>query len=141
MQLEPARQNAALTWLLESSSSIVTYRVRYRRTPEWLQVLHLLVFDVSNPHSIAYQFRMLQHYLTDIAQQLGILSMNIPAHLSEQLNSFALPDFARDTAASEAAGERLIQLMREARSAGFSLTDDLTRHFFTPLSAPVSQGV
>jgi len=141
MQLEPARQNAALTWLLESSSSIVTYRVRYRRTPEWLQVLHLLVFDVSNPHSIAYQFRMLQHYLTDIAQQLGILSMNIPAHLSEQLNSFALPDFARDAATSEAAGERLIQLMREARSAGFSLTDDLSRHFFTPLSAPVSQGV
>jgi len=141
MQLEPARQNAALTWLLESSSSIVTYRVRYRRTPEWLQVLHLLVFDVSNPHSIAYQFRMLQHYLTDIAQQLGILSMNIPAHLSEQLNSFALPDFARDAATSEAAGERLIQLMREARGAGFSLTDDLSRHFFTPLSAPVSQGV
>ncbi|WP_034295408.1 circularly permuted type 2 ATP-grasp protein [Herbaspirillum sp. RV1423] len=141
MQLEPARQNAALTWLLESSSSIVTYRVRYRRTPEWLQVLHLLVFDVSNPHSIAYQFRMLQHYLTDIAQQLGILSMNIPAHLSEQLNSFALPDFARDSATSEAATARLIQLMREAAGAGFSLTDDLARHFFTPLSAPVSQGV
>jgi hypothetical protein len=35
----------------------------------------------------------------------------------------------------EAAGERLIQLMREARGAGFSLTDDLSRHFFTPLSA------
>ncbi len=141
LQLEPLRQNAALTWLLESSSSIVTYRVRYRRTPEWLQVLHLLVFDVSNPHSIAYQFRMLQHYLTDIAQQLGILSMNIPGHLSEQLNEMLLTDFARDAAASELANARLIQLMREATGAGYSLTDDLARHFFTPLSVPVSQGV
>lgn len=141
LQLEPARQNAALTWLLESSSSIVTYRVRYRRTPEWLQVLHLLVFDVSNPHSIAYQFRMLQHYLRDIAQQLGILSMNIPAHMSEQLNGFSLPDFARDATQADAARTRLIKLMREASAAGYSLTDDLARHFFTPLSVPVSQGV
>jgi len=141
LQLPPQRQNAALTWLLESSSSIVTYRVRYRRTPEWLQVLHLLVFDVSNPHSIAYQFRMLQHYLTDIAQQLGILSMNIPAHLSEQLNSFSLPEFAHDAASAELANQRLIELMREACNAGYALTDDLARHFFTPLSVPVSQGV
>jgi uncharacterized circularly permuted ATP-grasp superfamily protein/uncharacterized alpha-E superfamily protein len=141
LQLEPVHQNAALSWLLESSSSIVTYRVRYRRTPEWLQVLHLLVFDISNPHSIAYQFGMLQHYLTDIAQQLGILSMNIPGHLSEQLNGFALPDFAHDSEASASTNARLTDLMREAVSAGYSLTDDLARHFFTPLSVPVSQGV
>jgi len=141
LQLEPAAQNAALTWLLESSSSIVTYRVRYRRTPEWLQVLHLLIFDVSNPHSIAYQFRMLQHYLTDIAEQLGILSMHIPAHLNTQLHGFSLPDFARDTPEAAMANRSLIKLMRAACSGGHALTDDLARHFFTPLSVPVSQGV
>ena len=147
LQLPPAAQDAALTWLLESSSSIVTYRVRYRRKPEWLQVLHLLIFDISNPHSIAYQFRMLQHYLADIAQQLGILSMNIPAHLSAQLDTFSLPDLARDSTedpvgnAAEAANLSLMQLMRAASNAGYTLTDDLARHFFTPLSVPVSQGV
>lgn len=145
LQLEPAAQDGALTWLLESSSSIVTYRVRYRRKPEWLQVLHLLVFDVSNPHSIAYQFRMLQHYLADIAQQLGILSMNIPTHLSQQLDTISLSDLVRDAhavpAVASVANARLMQLMREASSAGYTLTDDLARHFFTPPSVPVSQGV
>lgn len=141
LQLDAERQNAALSWLLEAASSIVTYRVRYRRTPEWLPVLHLLVFDVSNPHSIAYQFRMLRHYLSDIALQLGTLSMSVPEHLSEQLNSFVLQDFARAAANPEEANARLIQLMREAVASAFTLTDDLARHFFTPLTAPVSQGV
>lgn len=141
LQLDAERQNAALSWLLEAASSIVTYRVRYRRTPEWLPVLHLLVFDVSNPHSMAYQFRMLRQYLSDIALQLGTLSMSVPEHLSEQLNGFVLQDFARHAANPEEANARLIQLMREAVSSAYTLTDDLARHFFTPLTAPVSQGV
>ncbi|MFL9924377.1 circularly permuted type 2 ATP-grasp protein [Herbaspirillum lusitanum] len=141
LQLEPARQNAALSWLLESASSIVTYRVRYRRTPEWLPVLHLLVFDVSNPHGIAYQFRMLQHYLQDIASQLGLLSMSIPSHLSEQLNAMNLNDFAHGSATMKEANEALRHLMRDAVSGAATLSDDLSRHYFTPLTAPVSQGV
>lgn len=141
LQLQPSRRHAALPWLLESASSIVTYRVRYRRTPEWLPVLHLLIFDPSNPHGMAYQFRMLQHYLVDIAQQLGLLSMTLPAHLSEQLDALQLAEFApgSDTAAN--ADARLGQLMRDAVSGGILLSDDLSRHYFTPLTGPVSQGV
>ncbi|MCA1325289.1 circularly permuted type 2 ATP-grasp protein [Herbaspirillum sp. alder98] len=141
LRLPPARQTAALSWLLESASSIVTYRVRYRRTPEWLPVLHLLVFDVSNPHGMAYQFRMLQQYLADIGQQLGLLSMTIPTHLSTQLEAMNLADFAHGTPTMEQANARLTQLMRDAVSGGYMLSDDLSRHYFTPLTAPVSQGV
>ena len=141
LRLPPARQTAALSWLLESASSIVTYRVRYRRTPEWLPVLHLLVFDASNPHGMAYQFRMLQQYLADIAQQLGLLSMTIPAHLAGQLEAMNLADFAHGSSTVEEANARLAQLMRDAVSGGYMLSDDLSRHYFTPLTAPVSQGV
>ncbi|MBP0600302.1 circularly permuted type 2 ATP-grasp protein [Herbaspirillum sp. LeCh32-8] len=141
LRLPPRHQTAALSWLLESASSIVTYRVRYRRTPEWLPVLHLLVFDVSNPHGMAYQFRMLQQYLAEIAQQLGLLSMTIPTHLAQQLEAMSLADFAYGSATAGEANARLAQLMRDAVSGGYMLSDDLSRHYFTPLTAPVSQGV
>ncbi|OWY29435.1 circularly permuted type 2 ATP-grasp protein [Herbaspirillum robiniae] len=141
LRLPPQRQTAALSWLLEAASSIVTYRVRYRRTPEWLPVLHLLIFDVSNPHGMAYQFRMLQQYLADIAQQLGLLSMTIPSHLAQQLEAMNLADFAHGSASAAEANARLAQLMRDAVSGGYMLSDDLSRHYFTPLTAPVSQGV
>ena len=141
LRLPPQRQTAALSWLLEAASSIVTYRVRYRRTPEWLPVLHLLVFDVSNPHGMAYQFRVLQQYMAEIAQQLGLLSMTIPAHLTSQLEAMNLAEFAHDHPNVAEANARLTQLMRDAVSGGYMLSDDLSRHYFTPLTAPVSQGV
>mgnify|MGYP006138668377 CR=1 FL=1 len=34
---------------------IVTFRARYRRAPELLPVLHLVVFDASNPHSVMFE--------------------------------------------------------------------------------------
>ncbi|AIY43530.1 Protein containing domains DUF404, DUF407, DUF403 [Collimonas arenae] len=141
LRLPAESQNKILPWLLESANSVVTYRVRYRRTPEWLQVLHLLVFDVSNPHGIAFQFQMLERYLSDIGEQLGTLSMNTPAHLSALLREFELQDLSHDSLFVADAHARLVQLMRDAITGAFALSDELARHFFTPLNAPVSQGV
>ena len=141
LRLPSERQNRTLPWLLESANSVVTYRVRYRRAPEWLPVLHLLVFDVSNPHGIAFQFHMLERYLSDIAEQLGTLSMDTPAHLSAVLREFELQDLSHDSLFVADAHARLVQLMRDAIAGAFSLSDELARHFFTPLNAPVSQGV
>jgi uncharacterized circularly permuted ATP-grasp superfamily protein/uncharacterized alpha-E superfamily protein len=141
LRLPPAAQIKILPWLLESANSVVTYRVRYRRAPEWLPVLHLLVFDVSNPHGIAFQFQMLERYLSDIAEQLGTLSMDTPAHLSALLREFELEDLSHDSLFVADAHARLVQLMREAITGAFALSDELARHFFTPLNAPVSQGV
>ncbi|MEM4988562.1 circularly permuted type 2 ATP-grasp protein [Collimonas sp. H4R21] len=139
--LPAERQNRTLPWLLESANSVVTYRVRYRRAPEWLPVLHLLIFDVSNPHGIAFQFHMLERYLSDIGEQLGTLNMDTPAHLSALLREFELQDLGHDSLFVADAHARLVQLMRDAIGGAFSLSDELARHFFTPLNAPVSQGV
>ncbi|AMP01682.1 A circularly permuted ATPgrasp family protein [Collimonas arenae] len=141
LRMPEERQNRALPWLLESANSVVTYRVRYRRAPEWLPVLHLLVFDVSNPHGIAFQFQMLERYLSDIGEQLGTLSMDTPAHLSALLREFELQDLSHDSLFLTDANARLVQLMRDAITGAFALSDELARHFFTPLNAPVSQGV
>jgi uncharacterized alpha-E superfamily protein len=141
LPLPDERQNRALPWLLESANSVVTYRVRYRRAPEWLPVLHLLVFDVSNPHGIAFQFQMLERYLSDIGEQLGTLSMDTPAHLSATLQEFELQDLEHDSLFLSDVNARLVQLMRDAISGAYGLSDELARNFFTPLNAPVSQGV
>ncbi|MFJ2989290.1 circularly permuted type 2 ATP-grasp protein [Collimonas sp. NPDC087041] len=141
LRMPEERQNRTLPWLLESANSVVTYRVRYRRAPEWLPVLHLLVFDMSNPHGIAFQFQMLERYLSDIGEQLGTLSMDTPAHLSALLREFELQDLSHDSLFLTDANARLVQLMRDAITGAYALSDELARHFFTPLNAPVSQGV
>jgi uncharacterized alpha-E superfamily protein len=153
--LPTARQDNALAWLLESASSIVTYRVRYRRMPEWLPMLHLLVFDPSNPHGIAFQLRMLQTYAGGVAPHLSLQSAEAPAQLLAGLESFELKDFDRDSLFLDDADMRLMKMMHDVINAmsaisdelarrfftPVSTSDELARRFFTPVSTPVSQGV
>jgi uncharacterized circularly permuted ATP-grasp superfamily protein/uncharacterized alpha-E superfamily protein len=139
--LTPQRQNIALAWLLESASSIVTYRVRYRRMPEWLPVLHLLIFDPSNPHGIAFQLRMLQTYASGVAPHLSLKSAEAPAQLLIKLESFELNDFDRESLFVADANVRLLQMMHDVINAVSAISDELARRFFTPLTTPVSQGV
>lgn len=141
LQLAPSRQNSALQWLLEATSNSVTYRVRYQRAPEWLPVLQLLIFDASNPHAIAYQLQMLERYLAGSVQQLATPSIHTPTHLLERLQRIALEDLSHDSLFFPQASLGLTQWMQDVITAGFSLSDDLARQFFTPLNAPVSQGV
>jgi uncharacterized circularly permuted ATP-grasp superfamily protein/uncharacterized alpha-E superfamily protein len=54
-----AEQPAILEWLLDLSDSIITYRTRYVRMPEWLPVTDLLLFDPRNPRSAAFQLGQL----------------------------------------------------------------------------------
>jgi uncharacterized circularly permuted ATP-grasp superfamily protein/uncharacterized alpha-E superfamily protein len=139
--LPPQRQNIALAWLLESASSIVTYRVRYRRMPEWLPVLHLLIFDPSNPHGIAFQLKMLQTYASGVAPHLSLKSAEAPEQLLVKLASFELKDFDRDSLFVADANVRLLAMMHDVINAVSAISDELARRFFTPLSTPVSQGV
>lgn len=134
-------QDQALEWLLESTSSIVTYRARYRRAPEWLPVLYLLVFDASNPHSIAFQFESLYRFLERGARKLDMLSMDAPQRLQEALRDFELQDFERNAFQAPQACEKLAKLMGDAINSAYTMSDDLARHFFTLAGAPVSQGV
>jgi hypothetical protein len=51
-----------LDWLLDLADSSVTYRSRYLAAPEWLPVLDMLVRDVANPRSLAFQAKGLAEY-------------------------------------------------------------------------------
>jgi uncharacterized circularly permuted ATP-grasp superfamily protein/uncharacterized alpha-E superfamily protein len=46
---------AVLEWLLDLSDSLITYRARHVRRPEWSAVMDLLLYDERNPRSGMFQ--------------------------------------------------------------------------------------
>jgi len=118
----------SLEWLLETANSIVTYRARYRRTPEVLPVTHLLVFDESNPHSVAFQLSVLERYLTRTARELGHGRPDTLQEVTRQLHSFDLTPFEAEDC--DEACTALTSTLRNIRQAAFALSDEVQRRFF-----------
>ena len=55
LEPEEAASHPLLEWLLELSDSLLTFRARYARQPDWPAVVELLVFDARNPRSVLFQ--------------------------------------------------------------------------------------
>src|SRR4029079_9679466 len=48
-------EHTLLEWLLDLSDSLITYRARHARRPEWPAVVGLLFYDERNPRSAMFQ--------------------------------------------------------------------------------------
>lgn len=119
---------AMLEWLLEVANSEVTYRTRYRRTPELLGVIHTLVMDASNPHSVMFQLRQLQKDLPEMGRKTGQL---FPPDLTDSLQRVQALDLhpferKRPDKACEALGD----LLCEVRSEVYRVSDEIQRQCF-----------
>jgi uncharacterized circularly permuted ATP-grasp superfamily protein/uncharacterized alpha-E superfamily protein len=55
-----------LDWLLDLSDSVITYRARHRRAPDWPSVIELLVFDGSNPRALTFQLAKLEKHVAQL---------------------------------------------------------------------------
>lgn len=142
--LSPARRSDALEWLLEAANSIVTYRARYRRAPELLPVLHLVVLDDTNPHSVSFQLRELVAILERIEEELGRDAQVGEAlgPISEAFRDAPLAGFeAEDAAALEEACAHIVMLLERAEHLAFSLADELQRRFFSHAASPAPVGI
>ena len=111
-----------------AARSIITYRARYRRAPELLPVLHLLAFDVSNPHSVAFQLDNLRRYLQRNARELGQSRPMQLDHLADTMRGFDLTRFEADNCS--AACEELANLLFECEAAAYQVSDELQRQYF-----------
>ncbi|MDB4937727.1 MAG: hypothetical protein JWP87_4699 [Labilithrix sp.] len=140
--LAPDEREDALEWLLEAANSIVTFRARYRRAPELLPVLHLVVFDESNPHSVAFQLRELSLSIERTAAELGReVSGDLLGPLVRELRGARLEGFEpEEGAALEAACEELAHLLRRAERSAYGLSDELQRRFFSHAGTPAPLG-
>lgn len=128
LKAEESERELMLEWLLEASNSIVTYRSRYRRTPELLPVVHLLVFDRSNPHSVLFQILELKQELRLSAQELGQIPPEQPDALERRLAQFDLTALEADHCAG--ACLRLGALLADVEQSAYALSDEVHRRFF-----------
>ena len=142
LELPEAERVDALEWLLEAANSIVTFRARYRRAPELLPVLHLVVFDESNPHAVAFQLRELTLALEHTAVELGRdVAGDALAALVEALGRVSLVGFEPESGAILAAAcADLAGLLSRAERAAYGVSDDLQRRFFTHAGTPAPLG-
>jgi uncharacterized alpha-E superfamily protein len=60
-----------LEWLLDVGGSTITYRTRYLASPRLAPTLQLLVFDETNPRSLAFHWRAVRRTLVQLAASLG----------------------------------------------------------------------
>jgi uncharacterized circularly permuted ATP-grasp superfamily protein/uncharacterized alpha-E superfamily protein len=138
-----AERVEALEWLLEAANSIVTFRARYRRAPELLPVLHLVVFDETNPHAVAFQLRELMLTLERVGAELGAeVSSDALGPLGEALRDAPLAGFEPESGeVLETACADLAVLLGRAERAASSLSDELQRRFFTHAGTPAPVGI
>jgi len=119
---------AMLDWLLEVANSEVTYRTRYRRTPELLGVLHTLVVDASNPHSVMFQVRELQKDLPEMGRKTGQLFPPDLGDCLQRLQRIDLHPFEKKR--SDKACEAMGNLLLEVRAAVYRVSDEIQRQCF-----------
>ena len=126
---ERRRRDRSLEWLLETGNSIVTYRARYRRAPELLPVVHLLTFDATNPHSVAFQLENLRRYLHRNTRMLG---QPRPVQLdvvADHLHAFDLTRLEANEC--DDACEELAKLLFDVEGAAYGVSDELHRQYFS----------
>ena len=115
---------ADLGWVLELADSSVTYRSRYMARPQWLPVLDLLVRDVANPRSIAFQLKGLHDFLGRIEDAYG-------EGVEERLDASVMALEALDPDADLQHGSaRLGALLEEWYAASYRLSEQLGLRFF-----------
>ena len=113
-----------LDWLLELADSSVTYRSRYLAAPEWLPVLDMLIRDVANPRSLAFQAKGLAEYIAKIEASHGPFAGEALAPAHAALRALQPADLDPDS-------ELLMRTLEQLQRAAFAASDDISMKFFS----------
>jgi uncharacterized circularly permuted ATP-grasp superfamily protein/uncharacterized alpha-E superfamily protein len=127
-----ADEPGLLEWLLDLSDSVITYRGRYMRPPEWLPVADLLLFDRTNPRSAAFQ-------LAKLANQVRLLpEAGLSALLARIDAACASCREAQDPGSETLTRRDSVDLfLRESQDLALGLSDALTLRYFSHVSEAV----
>lgn len=131
----PALEGGAAPWeaLLAVAHSVKTYRRRYRAQAQPLAVIDLLLFDETNPRSLAHQLARLQQLVVAIdrdgmAQRSSIQRLALEAYTTLRLAHF-------ETLQGDEV-QRLGQLLQQLRWLMGALSDEMTRRYFAGTDTP-----
>ena len=136
--------------LLELSDSSETYRQRYRRLPDIVPTIDLVVFDPDNPHSVVFQINMLMRYMgplqRDVAVRGEAVDLDVAAFLkaADALTEFSLAELERGRLAgtgsvcSHCGGcTELAGRLRLVHGATGALSNRIGARFFTHVERSV----
>ncbi len=126
-----AEDPTLLEWLLDLSDSLITYRARYMRHPEWVPVAELLVFDRHNPRSALFQLAKLAKHvrlLPDANFQDLLAGLDRACAASYRTNGSQRELFDRDVT--------LELFLDTCEKLALSLSDALTLRYFSHVYEP-----
>jgi len=113
-----------LDWLLDLCDSTVTYRSRYMVAPEWLPVLDLLVRDVANPRSVAFQMKGLSEYVGKLEAVHGRFAGDVLAPVHAALRGLDAVDLHPESSG-------LNDLLERLQHVSHTVSDELALKFFS----------
>ena len=115
-------------WLLRLADSSVTYHARYQVGPEWLPVLDMLVRDLTNPRSLAFQLR-------GLIDHSDKLEASHHAFARPLLNQAQLAMQRLDANALNPDDADLKLFLEQLYKSAYTLSDELTLRFFSHASS------
>jgi uncharacterized alpha-E superfamily protein len=125
----PLRQE--LEWLLEIGDSAITYRTRYRAPPVWETTVDILVYDEKNPRALAFQWRIINTLLIEVAESLGFKPQETLYDAVSSLVSLKYANPSGEFDAAHASREVLSRHLKELMLASAQLSEQLTSQHFS----------
>ena len=120
----------SLLFVLELGDSFITYRSRYRLTPNLPLVLDLLLMDETNPRSLAYQLAAISQHVDELPQggQQRIEESRLLLSLLTQVRVASADELAR--AAPDGTRPHLKSLLADQQAVLPQLSEALGRRYF-----------
>jgi uncharacterized alpha-E superfamily protein len=135
-----AKSPAVLEPLLEIADSSMTYRRRYLAQAQLPSLLDLLIADVGNPRSLAFQLNALTEHAANLPRYEKASAANGEeerlAEMTELLENGDIGELARLYAQGQV--EPLHDWLNAFGAGLIALSDDLTHHYFSLTVARVS---
>jgi uncharacterized alpha-E superfamily protein len=124
-------EDALLEWLLDLSDCSATYRARYVRPPEWLPVADLLLCDRGNPRSAAFQLAKLERQVS-LLPEAGLTEL--AARIAGARAECRIAEAPESGLLSRPG--RLEDFLSRAEALALSLSDEITRRYFSHVYEP-----
>jgi len=127
---QPSAGSGLLEWLLELSDSLLAYRVRHMRHPEWESVVDLMLVDERNPRSARFQLAKLAKHVR-LLPDAGLIDVLAEV---EQLLHDCRPDTDANQGELFGAGERRLEaLLTRCQHVSRQLGSELSLRYFSHL--------
>jgi uncharacterized alpha-E superfamily protein len=136
---EPHVEVQLLDAVLRASESLMAYRRTFHEQPQVEPVLRLLLLDETNPRSLGFQLRQIQHGITELAHEDGRVELSEEERLVlDATTSLRLADLGRLSGYDNGGDARhgLDALLVRVRTLLAQTSDVLTRHYFHDLQGP-----